>query len=106
MKPHVKGLLAGIAITIPACVIAFASSGAGHGTYFAFKLVFPITMLSALLGGITLPFIIVGLAQFPLYGYFIGRHWNTGRAMAVWKVVGVHVALAILAVVIPNPSFS
>lgn len=76
MKPQTLGLIGGIALTVPACFIAFVSVGAGHGNYFAFKLVFPITMLSALLGGITLPFIIVGLAQFPVYGFLVGRHWN------------------------------
>lgn len=106
-KPQLIGLLLGIIVTVPACLVAFASSGAGHGTYFAFKLVFPITMLSALIGGITIPFILVGLAQFPAYGYFVGRDWNTGlRSSVVWKVVGFHVAMAILAVAIPNSSFS
>jgi hypothetical protein len=107
MKPQTVGLISGIALTVPACVIALVSAGAGHGNYFAFKLVFPITMLSALLGGITLPFVIVGLAQFPAYGFMVGRHWNAPeRKNVIWKIVGFHIVLAVLAVVIPNPSFS
>lgn len=107
MKPQTIGLVSGIALTLPACFIAFVSSGAGHGDYFAFKLVYPITMLSALLGGITLPFVFVGLVQFPIYGFLAGRYWKTlVRKSVIWRIVGLHAAMAVLAVVIPNPSFS
>lgn len=108
MKPPLIGLLSGIALTVPACLIAFASSGAGHGDYFLFKLVFPITMLSTrLFGSITAPFILIGLAQFPLYGYLVGINWRSPTRKAyIWKLVGVHSVLALLAVLIPSSHFS
>ncbi len=108
MKPQHIGLLSGIVLTVPACLIAFVSSGAGHGDYFLFKLVYPITMLSTFLfGSITAPFILIGLAQFPLYGYLVGLNWRSPTRRAyLWKLAGVHGILALLAVLIPNSSFS
>lgn len=54
-------------------LLGVTSAGAGHGTYFPAKILFPFTMLSTVVSGsITMPFILLAIAQFPLYGVAFG----------------------------------
>lgn len=53
-------------------LLVFLTAGAGHGTYFFFKLVYPYTMLSALHFGEMQPTIIVaGIFQYVFYGLLL-----------------------------------
>jgi hypothetical protein len=58
----------------PFCLLfAYASAGAGHGDYFFAKILFPFTMLSAVFfNSITMPFVLLAIAQFPIYGIIFG----------------------------------
>jgi hypothetical protein len=54
-------------------LVGYSSAGAGHGSYFFAKVLFPFTILSTIaFHMITVPFLIVGLVQFPIYGIFLG----------------------------------
>lgn len=76
-------------LATPICLfLGIASAGAGHGNYFLAKLLFPFTMLSTVpLGLITTPFILLALAQFPVYGMILGHANEKGRFMRVASVV-------------------
>jgi hypothetical protein len=58
----------------PFCLVfGMVSAGAGHGDYFFAKVLFPFTMLSAtVFNSITFPFILLAIAQFPIYGIILG----------------------------------
>jgi hypothetical protein len=74
-------ILISIVITPFCLLLALGSAGAGHGDYFLIKIFFPYTMISTIyLNSITLPFIILGIIQFPLYGIIIAI------AIKKWKL--------------------
>jgi ABC-type methionine transport system permease subunit len=86
-------------VATPICLLlGIASGGAGHGNYFPAKLLFPFTMLSTILfGSITVPFILLAVAQFPAYGVILGHANEKGGFMrAACAVLTVH-ALAVVA---------
>src|SRR5215472_14499995 len=68
-------------VTLLAALLAIASAGAGHGNYLFARVLFPYTMLLTRLTDdtVTLPLIVLGLAQFPLYGAVVGLAASTGR---------------------------
>ncbi|HEX8735546.1 MAG TPA: hypothetical protein VF721_09500 [Pyrinomonadaceae bacterium] len=68
-KPFIISLAA-----MPFCLFfGMASAGAGHSDYFFAKVLFPFTMLSVLVfNSITIPFFLLAVAQFPLYGIILG----------------------------------
>ena len=107
-KASIIGLVLGILATPVAILFGAASTGAGHGDYFAAKLLFPITMLSTIaFGSITAPFILLAFAQFPIYGWVIGSGFGRGaRHLRLWLPVAIHFAALALNFVIPNPNFS
>jgi len=64
-------------VGIPLAAIAVFACGAGHGSYLPMRVFFPFTMFSAFLfGTITAPFVVIGLVQFPLYGFLLGRSFR------------------------------
>jgi len=71
----------GCLLTLPAALLAIASAGAGHGNYLLARVLFPYTMLLTRLTDdtVTLPLIVLGLAQLPLYGAVVGLAASTGR---------------------------
>lgn len=99
------GVVFGALIALPALLVAAVSGGAGHGDYFAARLVFPFSMLLTLveesIGVVSLS---VALLQFPLYGALIGwivsrRSYRPAIAMALLHLVA---AIACFPGVIPN----
>jgi hypothetical protein len=68
------GAVIGILPTIPAVCLAVASAGGGHGNYLFALLFYPIPMfLLMLLGENIAPVVIVlGVAQFSIYGGILG----------------------------------
>lgn len=87
-----KSFLLGLSLLLA----AFLVSGAGHGTFALAKMAFPYTMLGTYKNEpIRLPFIVVALLQYPLYGYVwarCGRHQSVLAAL-----VGSHLLAVILA---------
>ena len=96
-------------VMTPVCLfLGIASSGAGHGSYFLTKILFPYTMLSTIFfGSITPPFVVLAVVQIPLYGMVFGAASAKDR---YFSLVGVLVLLHILMVVacflFINESFS
>jgi ABC-type glycerol-3-phosphate transport system permease component len=66
--------VAGILATPIATLLAFMSAGAGHGGYEFARLFFPYSMLLTLIADdtITIPLIVLALAQFSIYGLLLG----------------------------------
>lgn len=89
-------------------LIGIASSGAGHGNYFLAKLLFPFTMLSTLIFDIiTVPFLIIGLMQFPAYGVILGlMNQRAALVPALIAIVILHVAAAATALCVIGETFS
>jgi hypothetical protein len=84
-------------VATPICLLLGIASGrAGHGDYFLAKLLFPFTMLSTIpFGSITVPFILLAVAQFPAYGMILGRANEKGKFMhAAVVMLAVHVLAA------------
>src|SRR5215831_5989879 len=78
-------------VTLPAALLAVASGGAGHGNYLFARVLFPYTMLlTRLTETVTLPLIVLGLAQFPLYGAVVSL--ATSRGPAWYAVAGLTLA--------------
>ena len=80
-------------LATPVCLLlGLASAGVGHGDYRLAMVLFPFTMLSAFaFNSITIPFIIVAVIQFPLYGILVGfanvRHKGLVTAACI---LGIH----------------
>ena len=101
------GVGVGVLIAPVALFLAIASGGAGHGHYEFARLFFPYTLLLTRLTGntITLPLILLALAQFPLYGGLIGLCRDAKRAtFAALLIFVAHAAAAAVCFsgVIPN----
>jgi hypothetical protein len=92
----------------PACLLlALASGGAGHGDYLWAKLLFPLTMLStSVFGSITVPFIVLAVAQYPAYGVVLGLANAKSRlATTLRTVILAHTLLAGLCLVALDANF-
>ena len=104
----ILGLFLGILVTPIALLFAVASAGGGHGHYLEAKMLFPITMLSSIVfGSITPPFIVLAIAQFPLYGWLLGMGLRSDTPRAtLWLPILIHCGAIALNFLIPNPNFS
>ena len=103
-KPFIVSLVA-----TPVCLLmAAASGGAGHGSYFLAKVLFPYTMLSTiLLRSITIPFILLAAIQIPLYGVVFGAAHAKDKFLPLACVVLVAHVLAVAACFLfPGANFS
>jgi hypothetical protein len=81
----------------PVCLLlGIGSAGVGHGDYVLARILFPYTMLSALLfDKITAPFVLLAIIQFPAYGLILGRAAGRGRFLvALTLILVVHSVLA------------
>ena len=93
---------------IVAFVIAVAAGGGGHGTYLPAKCLFPYTMLSTRwTEGITTPFIVVALLQFPVYGIILAKA-NTRQkgAWALCVVAAIHLFAVVLTLMSSGRGFA
>ncbi|MEK7856678.1 MAG: hypothetical protein AAB288_11355 [Acidobacteriota bacterium] len=84
------------------------SAGSGHGSYFIAKLLFPFTMLSTTQSDeITVPFVALAFAQFPLYGIFIGLINKRGNLILGFvRLATIHVVASILCMLLVGENFS
>jgi hypothetical protein len=78
-----RGLVAGLLISIPLLIVVVLFAGGGHGTYLPAKVLFPYTMLLAMTAAKTTtnPLIVLAIAQFSVYGLIIDRATRSGTAM-------------------------
>src|SRR6266849_9605497 len=87
--PVITALLA-----TPVCLLAaISSAGAGHGSYFWAKVLFPYSTLS--FQGphpLTAPFMLLAIIQIPFYGVMLGQALKR-RSVLLWGIV---VILAVL----------
>src|SRR5215213_1263764 len=75
-KPFIISLI----MTPIALLLGIYSGGAGHGNYFLAKILFPYTMLSTFLfNSIIVPFILLAIVQFPLYGLVLAFGNERGK---------------------------
>ncbi|MGH9941590.1 MAG: hypothetical protein ACRD9R_04420 [Pyrinomonadaceae bacterium] len=97
-----------LVVTPLALLLGVASGGAGHGDYFAAMLLFPYTMLSAVVFDyIHVPFILLAVAQFPGYGLSLGYANEKGRFARVAVILlTLHVVSVAAVVLQSNKNFS
>ena len=88
--------------------LAVVAAGGGHGTYWLAKMFFPWSMMStAVTKSITQPLIVLGIAQYPLYGIIL----DLARARSRFKpaaltLLAAHFSALMLAFSISNRSFT
>ena len=96
-------------VLTPFLILAgIGSAGAGHGNYFIAKVLFPFTMLSTtFFDGITMPFLILAFAQFPLYGIFVGLMNKRGNLFpALVGLALFHIVATIMCMLLVGENFS
>ncbi|MBI3876083.1 MAG: hypothetical protein HY300_09045 [Verrucomicrobia bacterium] len=83
-------------IATAAALIALQAIGIGHGSYIPAALLFPFAFLTAfVVHHMDWLLMTLALAQFPIYGVFLGRAWLRERLKkTVIVVVVVHVVAA------------
>jgi hypothetical protein len=93
-KPLIISLVA-----TPICLfLGMASAGAGHGSYFLAKALFPYTMLSTIFfESITAPFILLAVIQIPFYGVILGAANAKDKYLPLAKAFLVAHILAVAA---------
>jgi len=81
----------------PVCLLlAIGSAGAGHGDYLYAKLLYPYMMLSSLVfDSLVIPFILLAVPQFALYGALCGLAAAKGRTLTVGLAIIIMHALAV-----------
>lgn len=81
-------------------IVAMFAMGAGHGSYKPAMGLFPFGMLGTIWqDSITLPFIIIAILQYPIYGFIIDKTLFAKRKKQI--VLGLllsHIVLAILVI--------
>jgi hypothetical protein len=84
------------------------AAGGGHGTYYAAKMLFPWNMMStALTQSITRLFVVLGIAQYPLYGIVLDAARAKGHFKpAALTLAAVHILAVILAFAMSNGAFT
>ena len=84
----------GAAFTVPAVIAAVISGGVGHGSYIAWKVLYPFTaLLGNIFEGSMSIWMLLGLFQFPLYGALASM--RTRGSLSVLVVLLVLHALAV-----------
>lgn len=99
----------GVVLTPITAALAVISGGAGHGDYLFARLFFPYTMLLTRLTGdvITVPLVLLALAQFPVYGAILGAASSQPSATGIILFVVIsHLVAAGLCFSGALPNFS
>ena len=92
-----KPVLISVCLTPIFLFLGAMSTGAGHGSYLVTKLLFPFTMLSTVaFHSIRIPFVVLAIIQFPIYGIVLGVGLRHGRLhqTVIWLIVLHSLALA------------
>ena len=92
-----------ILITLISLIIVVLSIGGGHGTFLLAKVVYPITMIIAILtkNGIEILPITIAIVQIPIYALILAKKPK-------WKfyLIGIHMILAIICLNLTTETFS
>lgn len=87
MKTKWKLLILGILVTPFFLLVSYLSGLGGHGNYYFFKILFPISSMvifSKDPGILSLTFFFMGFlllfTQYPIYGYIIGREFDKKKS--------------------------
>jgi hypothetical protein len=101
-------MIASLIVTPIALLLGVGSAGAGHGDYRLAMILFPYTLLStAVFDSITLPFIILAIIQFPLYGIVLAYANEKGRFVSMSILLCVVHGIALTAMfLVANQNFS
>lgn len=85
-------------LTIPLLFVAILFMGGGHGTYIPAMALFPFGLISTILfDRITMPFVVLAIIQYPLYGLIIDKARQANKSKIVWPIlIAVHIILALL----------
>lgn len=83
---------------IPLLFIAVFFMGGGHGTYIPAMGLFPFGLLSTVLfDRITMPFVVLGIFQYPIYGFIIDKARKTDNNKVVLPIlILLHIILAVV----------
>ena len=92
-----------IFITLILLALVILSTGGGHGTYLPAKVIYPTTMIIAILtkNGIGIIPIIIAIVQIPIYALILTKKLE-------WKfyLIVIHVVLVILCLNLTTETFS
>ena len=100
-KPFIFSIVA----TPFALLAGLFSAGAGHGNYFVAKIVFPYTILSTIFfHSITIPFLLLAIAQFPLYGIVLS--FFSGKRFPIFILALIHLSMVMLCLLLVGEDFS
>lgn len=85
-------------LTIPLLFIAVFFAGGGHGTYIPAMGLFPVGLLGTLLfDRITIPFVVLAIIQYPIYGFIIDKVIVTNKSKIVLPLLLLlHILLAVI----------
>ncbi|GAB2781897.1 hypothetical protein GCM10027275_27070 [Rhabdobacter roseus] len=79
----------------------FLLMGGGHGTYVPGILLFPTGLISfSIFHRLEIPFIIIGILQYPFYGLLIDRAKNKPKVTLI--ILAFHFGLVILTFITTN----
>jgi hypothetical protein len=98
------GLAFGAAVCVACLLVAVFAAGAGHGTYLPAKILFPFAMLASVFGrSITLPYVVLALVQFPIYGLLLGAVFRSRRFVLCIIILScAHFAVAAVDIFMPT----
>lgn len=85
-------------LTIPLLLIVVFFMGGGHGTYIPAIGLFPFGLISTVFfDSITIPFVVLGIIQYPTYGFIIDKARRAQKSKVVLPIlIFVHIILSIL----------
>ncbi len=70
-------------------------TGGGHGYYSPGIVLFPTSLVSfSIFGRLEFPFVVLGIIQYPIYGFIIDR--LTNKQKATLTIFTVHIVLVII----------
>jgi len=84
-------------LTIPLLLVVVFFMGGGHGTYIPAMSLFPFGLISTVLfDRITIPFVVLGIIQYPFYGFIIDNARQTNNTKVILPIlILVHIILAV-----------
>ena len=86
-------------------LISVILTGGGHGYFEPAICLFPCATISVIwLSVLTLPYIIVGLFQYPLYGFLIDK--SKKKKTVVFVILTIHLILAIVILKFRNANWT
>lgn len=90
-------------LTIPLAGITVFLAGGGHGTYLPFLVLFPFGLLGTVFQtSISELFFIIGILQFPVYGFLIDKFKNR---KSIFLILLVHILVMTIIFIFKREEF-